>query len=498
MSEKHMEPALSKSTFIRGLQCEKSLFLHKHHFALKDKTTPHLQAIFDQGSAVGKLAQKLFPGGVDASPDDHFRIQESVGKTREHLKNGIAVIYEATFQFNGVIAALDILVREKEGWKAFEVKSSTSISATYLQDAAIQFYTIVNAGIDLKDISIVYINNQYVKNGPVNVHELFTVESVYDRIQELLPLIPGQVARLKEVIQSPSVPSIDIGSHCSSPYHCDFMEHCWKHIPDYSVFDISGLRINKKMELYTKGILTLNQVDRQSSLLSDSQKLQVGSEQDGSRHFDSAEIQTFIRALIYPIYYLDFETMGSAIPVFEQSRPYQPLVFQYSLHIEREEGSLSHREYLAEPDPKKDPRPEFIEQLIKDCGTDGDILVYNISFERNKLADLLLLFPHYSNEINGIMDRLKDLMIPFQKKWYYVPEMKGSYSIKYVLPALVPELSYDDLEIKEGGSASAIFTQMVLGEFKGDLEQTKKALLAYCRLDTLGMVEILKVLKMSV
>ncbi|MCB0748677.1 MAG: DUF2779 domain-containing protein, partial [Ignavibacteriae bacterium] len=201
--EKHI---LTKSTFIRGLQCEKSLYLYKHNYNLKDETPAQLQAIFNQGTHVGLLAQELFPNGVDASPPDHFKMQESVFKTENFIANGETIIYEATFQYNSVLAALDILVKEADGWKAYEVKSSTSVSDTYIYDAAIQYYTIVNSGIDLKDISIVYVNNQYVKNGSINIQELFTIESVFDRVQEVLPIIPNQVENLKQVVKQESVP----------------------------------------------------------------------------------------------------------------------------------------------------------------------------------------------------------------------------------------------------------------------------------------------------
>ena len=169
------------------------------------------------------------------------------------------------------------------------------------------------------------------------------------------------------------------------------------------------------------------------------------------------------------------------------------MVFQYSLHVQQlEGGELIHFEYLANPNPNEDPRIGFIEQLIKDCGDSGDILVYNLGFEKSKLNDLIEIFPNDSNEIKRIVSRLKDLMIPFQKRWYYTPEMRGSYSIKYVLPALVPELSYQDLEIKEGGTASSTFVQMVNGEFEGDVNKTKLDLLEYCKLDTFAMVKILE------
>ena len=485
---------LSKSTFIRGLQCEKSLYLYKHHYNLKDPISPQLQAIFNQGNRVGELAQELFPGGVDASPSSHFKMQEAVVKTKAFIEAGETIIYEATFQYNGVLAALDILVKDAGGWKAYEVKSATSVSETYINDAAIQYYAIVNSGIDLKDISIVYINNQYEKQGAINIQELFTIESVYDRVQDVLPKIPNQVERFKEVIAKDTVPEINIGLQCSKPYNCDFKEHCWSHIPDYSIFDIANLRTSKKFELYESGVTTFEQIDLQSTSLNENQLLQVTSELNNTSFIDRPKIKNFVDGLQYPLYFLDFETIGPAVPIYNGSRPYQQLVFQYSLHVQyAPDSEIIHSEYLA--NPKEDPRFGFMKQLIKDCGTTGDVIVYNISFESGKLNDLINVFPQYSKELRGIINRLKDLMLPFQKRWYYTPEMKGSYSIKYVLPALVPELSYNNLEIKEGGTASNTFLSMVNGTFEGDLKETRRLLLEYCELDTIAMVRILEVLK---
>lgn len=485
---------LSKSTFIRGLQCEKSLYLYKHHYNLKDPSPSSLQAVFDQGTSIGLFAQELFPNGVDASPENHFKMVESVGKTLDFISQGQTIIYEATFLYDEVLAALDILVNDEDGWKAYEVKSSTKVSDTYVKDAAIQYYTITNSGIDLKDISIIYINNQYVKNGEIDINELFTIESVLDQVLEFLPQIPNEVRRLRNVIESPEVPKVDIGNHCSDPYDCDFKGTCWKHIPEYSIFDISRLNKDKKFDLYNQGVLTLNDIDLSQTDLNPNQVLQVQSELSGSSHIDTNEIRNFTSGLNYPLYFLDFETIGPAVPIYDGSRPYQQLVFQYSLHLQETSSSeLQHREYLA--DPTEDPRIGFIEQLIQDCGGNGDILVYNIGFEKGKLKDLIEVFPEYSNELRGIVNRLKDLMTPFQQKWYYTPEMKGSYSIKSVLPALVPELSYNDLEIKEGGTASNTFLSMVNGTFEGDLQVARKQLLEYCKLDTYAMVKILEVLQ---
>ena len=320
---------------------------------------------------------------------------------------------------------------------------------------------------------------------------MFTIESVYDQVLEFLPRIPNEVRRLKNVIESPEVPNIDIGNHCSEPYDCDFKGTCWKHVPEYSVYNISRLNKDKKFDLYNQGVITLDQIDLGQTDLNPNQMLQVQSEVDGTTYIDKDEIRNFTNGLSYPLYFLDFETIGPAVPIYQGSRPFQQLVFQYSLHIQYSPNSeIIHREYLA--NPKEDPRIGFIEQLTEDCGTSGDILVYNIGFERGKLNDLIDVFPQYSNELRRIVNRLKDLMIPFQQKWYYAPEMKGSYSIKYVLPALVPELSYNDLDIKEGGTASNTFLSMVNETFEGDVEETRRQLLEYCKLDTYAMVKILE------
>ena len=481
---------LSKSTFLRGLQCEKSLYLYKHHYNLKDPITPSHQSVLEEGNKIGILAQKLFPNGVNASTNNELDIFDSIEKTKKLILDGAPIIYEASFQYDDVFAAIDILVKVKDGWKAYEVKSSTKISDVYIKDAAIQFYTISNSGIKLKDVSIIFINNGYVRKGDLDINKLFSIQSVYDNVFEFLPRIPNDITRLKNIIASPEVPQITIGQHCSDPYECDFRGTCWKHIPEYSVFDITRLNNNKKFELYNQGIVSLDQIDLNNTNLNSNQILQVEAEVKGTSHINKTKISDFISGLNYPLYFLDFETIGPAVPIYENSSPFQQLVFQYSLHIKHSPTSdIIHREYLA--DPKVDPRIGFVEQLIKDCGLSGDVIVYNLGFEKGKLKDLIDIFPQYANELIGIIDRLKDLMIPFQQRWYYTPEMKGSYSIKYILPALVPEFSYDSLEIKEGGTASNTFLSMVNDTFNGDIDEKRKHLLEYCTMDTYAMIKIL-------
>ncbi len=481
---------LSKSTFVRGCQCVKSLYLNKYHKEFQSSVSENQEAIFEQGKEVGLLARKLFPNGIDASPKNYFSYDESIKKTELAIEKGETIIYESAFLFDEVLAALDILVKDNEGWKAFEVKSSTEVKDTHILDAALQYYLIQNIGISLKDIFLIYINNQYVRGEKLEIAKLFLKKSILKEVLDLQTFIPQKIVELKSILEQKEIPDIEIGLQCNDPYPCDFIDYCWKKIPPYSVFDIANLRSTKKFELFNQGIIQLKNIPNDFALNAN-QWQQVNCEIEQKSIIDKPKIEEFVDKLIYPLHFLDFETFQLAIPKFVNSKPYQQLVFQYSLHKQNSKGSnLLHYEFIAET-YSNDPRIPFIKKLIDDCGEEGDILVYNLAFERTRLQELANDFPEFSDSISNILNRLIDLMIPFRERWYYTPDMKGSYSIKVVLPALLPEFSYSNLEIKDGSIASSTYSSMVQGLFTGDKIKSVKALLEYCKLDTLAMVKIL-------
>lgn len=482
---------LSKSRFIKSIQCQKALYLGKYHSELKDEISEDQRALFSQGTSVGELATELFPSGTDITPENFYDFSASIEKTKDLLKQKDVIIYEASFEFGGVLCALDILVKKDGVIKAYEVKSSTEVKSVYIQDAGLQYYVMKSSGYAPEEISIVHINNEYVRQGKLDITQLFTIASVKERIIEFQPEIPTLLKEAKATLEGNKVPDIDIGPHCHSPYSCDFAGHCWQHVPDYSVFNLSRLTSDKKFELYYTGILDFKDVPKDYRL-NENQRLQVESELTGDVHINKTEIQNFLSALSYPLQFLDFETFQSAVPLFDNSRPYQQLVFQYSLHIQnKKDAKLTHYEFLAEVNGS-DPRENLIDQLITHTKGDGHILVYNIGFERGRLNELKEIFPNKEDDIQAIIERLVDLMIPFQKKHYYAPDLKGSYSIKKVLPSLVPDLSYSDLEVSNGGMAMDIFKHMMQGTYNGDVASTRKALLEYCGLDTYAMVKIVE------
>jgi len=480
--------SLSKSNYLKGMQCKKALFLHLNAPEIKAELTGEQEARFSAGHQVGKLAQDLFPGGVDASRGDFYNVPASVAYTSALISQGQKVIYEACFMVNDCFCYLDILVKDDVGWKAYEVKGSTEVKEYQYQDAAFQYFVITGSGLPLQDMCIVHVNNQYVRQGDLEVEKLFAIRSVLGTILPLQPEIPGRVAELLTLMKGAQEPVIDIGPHCSDPFPCDFHNHCWHHVPEYSVFNILNNR-GRGWELYGQGILEFRDIPPDFPL-NEKQRQQVEAELNGTVTRDQAALDAFKAKLVYPLYFMDFETFQSPVPIYDGTRPYQFLVFQYSLHIlDSAGGELEHREYLGTP--PDDPREEFLQKLISDIGMAGSIVVYNKTFESGRLNELARDFPQYQQEIAGIQVRIVDLMGPFRNRDWFTPEMKGSYSIKKVLPALVPHLTYKNLEVQEGGTASLTYLGLYEDNDKVSIATKRRALLEYCKLDTLAMVEIL-------
>lgn len=483
---------LSKSTFIKGLQCEKALYLNKFNPELKDKIPASRQAVFDTGHEVGRYAQQLFPGGVDCGFEITKNGQMSAEMTYDYIAEGKEVIYEAAFQYEGILVISDIVVKSGNKWKIYEVKSSSSISDYQIYDASIQYYVITKCGIDIKDFSIVFINNQFIKKGDIDISQLFTIESVKDSAIQNQSFIEQKAKELKEILESKSVPDIDIGPHCTNPYDCDFIGHCWKDIPEYSIFDLSRIG-SKAFELYEQGIINIEDLPDDTNL-SANQLIEKISYVEGKDIIDKDEVKNFLNTLKYPLYFLDFETIQSAIPLYDNSKPYQQVVFQYSLYYKKEKDSEAvHFEFLA--DGKSDPRPALIKHLLAETRNPGMILVYNQSFEISRLRELSIDFPEYAEEISERILRIIDLMTPFQKRAYYKPEMRSSHSLKKVLPAINPEYGYDNLEIQEGGAAGAEFIRLMTLQDENEIQKIRKNLLDYCGRDTYGVIVILEELE---
>jgi hypothetical protein len=433
-----------------GCQCPKRLWLYKYQRQVRDEETERQASIFQTGIDVGSLARDLFPGGINAAPKEIYLYQQSVYDTERFIRKGVNVIYEAAFQFDGLLAAIDILVKKNGKWYAFEVKGSGSVKPQFILDAALQYFIITQSGLPLEDISIIHLNTDYIRHGDLNIQQLFTNTSVLKDVKVLQPVIRSRAEELKQVLKLKAAPAIEVGDHCFKPYDCDFYSFCTKDLA------------------------------------------REESEQE-EEYINRKAIHEFLSQLEYPLQYLDFETWMTAVPEQDGHWPFRQIPFQYSLHIQsKKNADLLHRNYLAEGTHIH--HLEFAEKLLEDVEKKGSVLVYNKTFENTILNQLKGDFDHLSTKIEKIQNRMVDLMAPFRKN-YRLPAMQGSYSIKYVLPALVPDLNYDSLTIGNGSDASAAFYNLKRVEDKNEREATRKALLEYCGLDTLAMVKILEKLK---
>lgn len=486
--------SLSKSLYVRGLQCHKSLYLEKYHPELKSVDSG-TEALFETGHQVGDAALGLFPGGimvpysengVDVSKDEQIR------RTEEAMAKGAKVIYEATFRHDNIFVKVDILKKGRHGWEMYEVKSGTKMKEVYVDDAALQYYVLSGAGVKVAKICIAHINIEYVRKGALDYWELFNVETVTKQVSGKQAVVREELKKQRKMLAVKLPPKIDIGSHCSDPYECCFMGHCWEHIPEDSVFELAGKGIDK-FAYYYDGIV--RQKDIPLDNLNSKQRQQVEASLKKKNHLDKSKVKAFLDTIWYPLYYLDFETFMSPIPQYDGLKPYQQTPFQYSLHFQKKKGGkLYHKEFLAEPGV--DPRKPFLERLLTDIPEDACILAYNMAFEKGVLKELAKLFPKRKKEIARRIENMRDLMAPFRERHVYHWRMKGSFSIKKVLPALVPELSYDGLEIADGGAAmEAYHTMCTVKDKPEELEKVRRNLSDYCRLDTLGMVSILNALQ---
>ena len=490
---------LSKSLYTIAIQCPKALWLKKYKPEVLTPTDEFSQAKFNTGHAVGELACDLFPNGIKV--DFNPNLEQMVRKTKELIDSGITTIYEAAFYFENILVIVDILEIEKDGVTIHEVKSSTSLKDIYLHDVSIQYYTLKNLGYKIKSTNVIYLNNNYVRNDKLDLKELFVIEDVTKKIELLQEEIPSNLLTFENYLSNKqNEPNIDIGKHCKNPYDCTALDYCWKiqrDIPDYSIFNIFNLGSKKQIELYNQGITNIDDIPDNFEMTAN-QKEEVNNYKSKQTYIDKTFINEFLKQLSYPIYYLDFETYQQAIPQFKGISAYEQIPFQYSLHIEYEDGTLEHKEFLA--NENIDSRYELAKSLVENISSSGTVLAYNMSFEKTIIRKLANLYGEFTYDLMNIHNNMQDLMTPFQKRWFITPAMKGSYSIKYVLPALVPEFekAYKDLELVHNGSEAMNVYANLKNLSDEEKIAYKKALLEYCKLDTLAMVKILEVLKNTV
>ena len=482
------ETFLTKSRYCSGLQCKKILWLNK--FKPEIIKAESDESRLKTGREVGELAKGLFGDYIDIPYDEGINLR--IDATKKALEDAPNVIAEASFLHENNFCSVDILKNDSDGVEIYEVKSSTKIKDIYLDDVSYQYFVLANLGLDVKKASIVYINNEYVRGNELDINRLFNIEEVTDIVRQKQDEIKSDIGLIDDFMQvhgSENEPDTDIGPYCFDPYGCAFWNYCTRDLPSPNVFDVAGMWKSQKFEKYYEGIISFEDLENED--LNRKYLEQIDFELNNRPpKINRNAIREFLATLKYPLYFIDYESCNWAVPEIVGTKPYQQIPFQYSLHIIQHEGApLEHREFLAEADDEDIIR-SFAESMIGDMPDDGSVIVYNKGFESARNREIGEMYPDLSSEMERINSNIVDLMVPFRSRDYYTREMEGSYSIKKVLPALCPELSYDDLPlIHNGGQASDAFMSLK-DKTQEEREEIRYGLLKYCELDTLAMVRI--------
>lgn len=486
---KSLPKLLSKTKLLRGYRCSKNIYLTIHEPKLEVPIAPDMQALFDQGNVVGEESRKRFPGGVliDNKPWDFFG---SLKRTRELLAEGVETIYEAAFEHKGCYARADIIQYSavSQKWKMYEVKSSTKLKPEHIDDIALQSWIMTNAGLDLEEINLLHLNRECIYP---NLDNLFHAENITEQVFSSLDHIEPRLNDIFSIIKRSSVPDVDIGSHCLAPNECGFKNHCWqeKSIPELGVFNLPQIK-DKKWELYAQGIISLD--DTRLSGLTSLQERVVEVFKSKKRHINSDGIKEAVAGWKFPLVFLDFETINPAIPRYDGCGPYKQVPFQFSVHtLDSIDSELKHIEFLHST--KDDPRPSLIPALIQACEGEGSVVAYYGKFESDRIAELIEFSPEHQTKLQAIIDRIVD-PLPIIRENVYDNEFRGSFSLKYVAPAILGnEHSYQGMDVADGSAAQRAFEELISEDTSPDRKQElKDGMLAYCKKDTLVMVELVK------
>jgi len=478
---------LSKSDYVLGLKCPLALWYKKYRRDLMvDASGPAIE----QGHQVGELARQRFPKGVlvEENPWE----AEAAEHTAECVRNKRKHIYEAVARLKtGELCATDILRRNADGTHdIIEVKSATEVKDYHILDVSFQRYVFRKAGYKIRKCHVMTLNNAYVRQGELDLKKLFTLHDVTDEL-DALAQVGRNIAALRAMLAGKE-PKCSIGTACGAFYPCKFEAHCWRDIPEYSVFNV--VKMEEAEALY------------QEHKTADLKKLAPFISLTGAKKNDlecflrkktvrtPEQLQDFLNKFQYPLYFLDYETIGSPVPLFDGTKPYQQVPFQFSLHILDKPGAKPrHVEYLH--GQRTDPRPKLVKALVKACGKKGSVIVYNAVFEKGCNEALARAFPEHASALGAINARVVDLLVPFRSRYLYSYKQQGSASIKKVLPAFT-NMSYADLEIGNGEIASSMYLAFMNGLLsKQDADKMFADLRVYCGQDTLAMVELLKVVQ---
>jgi len=480
---------ITKADYTRYLECPLYAWLWKNKQELRQGVQN--SRVSDQGYEVEVIARDLFDKGIEVSGD----IQTAHDQTQVLLNNDTSVLYQATFVTDRLISKVDVLVKDDCGdWHLYEVKSSTKKKPEHIDDIAFQATVIQDSGIQLSTINLVHVNNQYIYNEKEGIvpDKFLMIQNITDEVLEYLPRIKPKIeVAYNELTHSaePSVPALK--KKFKYPLPKKLFDYYWRSIYEYSIYDIANIRAKTLTKLIDQNIHQIVDIP-EGFFPSNKMNDQVTLTKEKSQRIDTDAIDEVFNQLEYPLYFLDYETVNPAIPLFDQTKPYEQIPFQYSLHILESPGSdCAHSDFLHSE--KSNPIQALLKSLNKAIGPKGTVIVWNQFFEKGRNDFMAAFCPDYKEFLDSVNERVFDLMVIFQKH-YLDYRFKGSASIKNVLPVLVPDLRYSDLTIQHGGMAMDGILDLVDSNESCGRQTLISDLKAYCEQDTLAMVRIFECL----
>lgn len=471
-----------------GLQCHKLLWWMAHEPAAAELDVDDArQAVYDQGHRVGALARTYVPGGVLVDLP-HNAYEQRLEATRQALAQGAPAVYEAAFRADDVFVSVDILERRERGFGLIEVKSTAGVKEQHLPDVAVQSHVLRRSGLDVSRMEIMHLNRACAYP---DLSNLFTRADVTERAETRLATVPGEIAAMTAMLAG-RLPSAATGPHCARPYACPFTDRCWPVLPPFHVSTLRAMQ-RRLLELDEQGYRSILDLPEDLPLgpIADRQRRAVQT----GRVVAESTLGAALGPFAAPLAFLDFETVALAIPVWHGCHPYDAVPVQFSAYVPDASGTLQPHAWLAEG--AGDPRPALAERLFAACEGAGAIAAYGAAFERDRIRELAAALPHLADRLQALAVRLVDLL-PVVRNHVYHPDFGGSFSLKRVLPALVPEMSYRGLAIAEGETASLELGRLLFHGDEMDPEERARLradLLAYCHQDTWGLVRLLERLR---
>ena len=478
---------LSKSKLMSARQCLKRLYLEIYRPELEAPSAAR-ESAFDTGRRVGEMARRLYATDEAEFIQYEGDLSHALEKTARLVSAGPKYpIFEATFQYDGVLIRVDALMPADAGWRIVEVKAATSVKEEYAFDCAVQSWVFQGLKHRLDGVSLAHVDGSFVYAGGGDYRGFLIEADMADEVAQLQPIVPEWVLEAREVVAGDE-PDIPVGAHCFNPYECPFISHCWPSDADYPLLGLAGSKTTLA-EFAREGYRDIRDVP--GTRLSDKQRRIRRVTASGRPELLPAASR-FVAGLSYPRYYLDFETVMPSVPLWAGTRPYETLPFQWSCHYEGERDKIDHAEFIdLTGDP---PMRRFAESLIRALGREGPILHYT-PYETQIIVGLIQRFPDLDSSMQGLLNRLVDLA-PLTRDNYYHPDMQGSWSLKSVMPTIDDRFSYEKLlGIQEGIAASeAYFEAIDPATAAPRRAEIRAQLLEYCKFDTAALVRLVQFL----